>query len=1831
MDEDYREKRAAVLGFRPQKENVYNGVLPYSKYLDEESKELFVAIKTNLIKSVLAREIRPGCALWTSRLNKYIKIYGLKFSKEDHIALIKLFYELITIPDLEPTRISKCAFTLSQLLKKRYLITRDELQLDWRPLYDLCVRTMLKSHSDIGMYRYISTFETSLYNAIRSCKVYFPASATQEILDELRPSLCPFNTGEISCAMHYLELLMPNAVKPEEASISYDLWFNEFMNLWEICHNTGAWENNMMWMFAGLARYQIGRIDWTPYVPQMFARFQRALQLPVNFKQRALGKQHKIDSAAIAVWIVACLHGDNNPTFFYFEKLMQTLESYFHPANVGRWTFKLRELLKKLAYLFVQRVHCERYKTPSWDSQVPDSHKLTDADIDRFVNIMKPCIEPAMYSRLGASDVTMALSYMASLRPNLVIPGILDQLYFSMDSLTEPHKMTSNMMGILSCGRYMVQGKEYNYLEGPTHVIPLLMALLPGIDPNDVRKSYVTFNFIMHFVNMIPLIDSSKAHNFYDDLTEEEHMICEATAEFEDFVLQFFDRLIQWVDSSSLDFVRLEQMTSNNNNNKSRSETFADTAIGSVVVVVLSQCSPTIFHSALRKFYNFASQTILEVQVAGKMVATVAHAFSTVDPNNTLKMFLPYLIDSLEEALNENPHMVEEEHVDAKFLFNLQILSEILDGKDEILPYMDKITNILDKTLHMTCLEASALAARALEVILNTLTLIVPREYRSHTEDFGAPVDKFLSVRVWGKPIKISELNINWYVPKEREISAVQHLVHKYLIPELEILEKYIDDKVKLTRQQLKCRIKIILSICTCHLLLPIWDEPPYTLVDSVIEPWSFNLMVIEDGKVTMPDGSNVRKAIVDLMHKLQKKLLNTDEGDTQSIQNIINIYSVLLFNKTRNQDFEFHWKNFHVAKKILEDRVHQKKQHLRHLHLDRAMLQQEFRMESRNCSFTQTHKQILEDLWELSVSRYSEVRMAAQSKLYGVIQYFAYSYTVLTPKITEILKTDSVENHETFKGCLYVLLGPKNAPILARHDWEFIKEIWPLLVKSMPSEKPSIVNLISALTDTVHKYFPTIAIKLSIPEKTLSSARHFASVGPFPCDIKKFQTLIDGGEAYLMKKSLQRREAHDKTVTCLLENLENGNLHWRHKSMAISFLKDLVHFDVKYDEKVVRYFLKAAISDSLTVRKSAMKMLVFISIQNKPKFKKIEVDPYKLSGTKHNGKLIPGEREDNKWLQYNSNTAPKTNAQWEEIRYIHDNVTGYYAWPKKLMLYAPASQQISVCPVSRLDQMTATEKEIYNFFKSEDNVSQLIKYLSMEEKKGTDHFNNYRFLAFKGIFKIFQDEFLPTFVPHLQKLVQDKNESSQRCAAEIIGGIIRSSKHWQFEKIQKLWQTLIPILNTAITNILNETLTDWVLCFDVALEYRDPNMYHWLLEFLMDDPLKDSTSFVACSRLQILNTAINQQSWRNVEIFNRLLEYFKPHLTHPFQNIREKISAFLAVTYSKDVIFPLGNTTSGPKVEDFFKEVTPKLDQLYFHLTKQTSDTSDMETCDNLGLSSNVTDKEKEDLMRLFKIVAKFVMLTVVGRNFTARPEFHKLLPLVAVLQNYEIDEEVATLATNLIVVLGQTMTWKKYIPDSLEAIKKVVHCPLWSARAVLAEYLPVFLFYNMPTIHSNQEWVQKVQNLVLQLLEDPQPEVRLEAAKVVSGLLHCHFVSDPTDLLEIFKQKARTKIKKGRKQIGDDDVTTGRNLIRRHAGVLGLCSFINAHPYDVPEYLPSVFEALGPHLSDPQPIPAAIRKTMGDFKRTHHDNWELHKLKFTEEELLVLSDLSVPPSYCV
>lgn len=223
----------------------------------------------------------------------------------------------------------------------------------------------------------------------------------------------------------------------------------------------------------------------------------------------------------------------------------------------------------------------------------------------------------------------------------------------------------------------MVQGAKIGFVEGPSNVLPLLNALLPGIDPNDLRKCFLTFNFIMNICTMCPIVNSSDANRYYDDLTDEEHIICEQTAGFEDFLIQFLDRIFMWIESNSLEFTRMELSDNNFSDVKSKTDSMSEGALILLVTTVLMQCSTDIFVSALKKLYNFVTSRLMELNVSGKLVATLCHAFVKVNPAETMKMLVPYLCDTIERLLDEHDDVMNEERLNGELLYNLLLLSEV--------------------------------------------------------------------------------------------------------------------------------------------------------------------------------------------------------------------------------------------------------------------------------------------------------------------------------------------------------------------------------------------------------------------------------------------------------------------------------------------------------------------------------------------------------------------------------------------------------------------------------------------------------------------------------------------------------------------------------------------------------------------------------------------------------------------------------------------------------------------------------------------------------------------------------------------------------------------------------------------------------------------------------------------------------------------------------------------------------------------------------------------------------------------------------------------------
>lgn len=69
----------------------------------------------------------------------------------------------------------------------------------------------------------------------------------------------------------------------------------------------------------------------------------------------------------------------------------------------------------------------ERVKKVTWEPAIPESHRLTDEDITKFVEAIQPVALQAMFSKTGALDMVQVLQNLATLRPNLIVPPVIEK------------------------------------------------------------------------------------------------------------------------------------------------------------------------------------------------------------------------------------------------------------------------------------------------------------------------------------------------------------------------------------------------------------------------------------------------------------------------------------------------------------------------------------------------------------------------------------------------------------------------------------------------------------------------------------------------------------------------------------------------------------------------------------------------------------------------------------------------------------------------------------------------------------------------------------------------------------------------------------------------------------------------------------------------------------------------------------------------------------------------------------------------------------------------------------------------------------------------------------------------------------------------------------------------------------------------------------------------------------------------------------------------------------------------------------------------------------
>lgn len=240
----------------------------------------------------------------------------------------------------------------------------------------------------------------------------------------------------------------------------------------------------------------------------------------------------------------------------------------------------------------------------------------------------------------------------------------------------------------------------------------------------------------------------------------------------------------------------------------------------------------------------------------------------------------------------------------------------------------------------------------------------------------------------------------------------------------------------------------------------------------------------------------------------------------------------------------------------------------------------------------------------------------------------------------------------------------------------------------------------------------------------------------------------------------------------------------------------------------------------------------------------------------------------------------------------VDDTVVGWHVWPTSYTAYKVNTHE------SLFETIEPDSVEAYTTFgeafTSPEYWDKMSKYLSEEaHQKTEDCFNDSHARLFSSIFQMYQDLPLEAARPCIENLCASSDQkNAQRAASEILGGLVRGTKHWNPSKLARLWEWLLPLLQRAFLSITPDSLTYWESFVKFCVARRDPRRIRPLIDLLLSselDPTSDA-AFNEARKLLLIRAMVVKLQWRGLPLVDRLLPTHLNNLQHPYKQVREVI-----------------------------------------------------------------------------------------------------------------------------------------------------------------------------------------------------------------------------------------------------------------------------------------------------------------------------------------------------
>lgn len=463
------------------------------------------------------------------------------------------------------------------------------------------------------------------------------------------------------------------------------------------------------------------------------------------------------------------------------EALLNCIKSFVHPSNSGEWSKPILKLTMSMIYQFHKRFVLEK---EGHLASLPTSSKLSKKVSRRFVGLFLPFVKTGIHLKVESvsEDYFLCLGLLAHVDLRIVLDGVLLDVYESLEGVILSHRVVSALRTIEELMRYLVLTPGFR-----VHLLRIMTMALPGIDSNDLSKTFHTLTLFATMANFVPiadlggadenvasefilahlesLIEADSEQKFIFDANFEINALRSSSTAFKNLMRLFVERVI----------LLLEILPDSAKSSGTEKEIAS--YLPKFVHIMIEAMSDDIFMSFRAQFIDFVMENT--IYTVSDIVGGICGGIIRRDPSYFPELSST-LIDKIRDDILQNGAGKARTGIDIvprdRMLFwNLIILNHIVgNAESQVMLMGDKLLEFsffLMENVKGPCLTSSA---HLLNQMLQAVTKIRLRESRLINKAYEKK--NGITEECWGgfqfSEYRFSEenLSLEWFVPEREHI-----------------------------------------------------------------------------------------------------------------------------------------------------------------------------------------------------------------------------------------------------------------------------------------------------------------------------------------------------------------------------------------------------------------------------------------------------------------------------------------------------------------------------------------------------------------------------------------------------------------------------------------------------------------------------------------------------------------------------------------------------------------------------------------------------------------------------------------------------------------------------------------------------------------------------------------------------------------------------------------------------------------------------------------------------------------------------------------------------